>query len=380
MRKSGRFGWPARSVLTASALGTGLLLGGCGMPGAPQPPSLDLPDPVTDLSAVRTGDQVQLTWTMPRKNTDKLLIKRVLLARICRKEGAAAVCSAAGNLQAAPGSDAAYSETLPAPLAAGQPRPLTYFVEILNRKARSAGLSNGAYVAAGQAPAPVEGLSAQMAKSGVLLRWNPRGADAQTGASMIRLDRRLLTPPEPGAKPGEASRKEPGAIAPPLEPLERTLLVQAGAGGRALDTDVRFDQRYEYRAQRVARVTVEDRRLELAGTLSAPVRIDTRNIFPPDTPTELAAVGTAGENGSAPAIDLSWQPDTEADLAGYIVYRREAGNPWRRISPSQPVAGPGFHDSNVEVGHTYFYAVTAIDQNGLESGRSSEANETVPNP
>jgi hypothetical protein len=273
-------------------------------------------------------------------------------------------------VQAAPGSNATFSETLPAPLTAGEPRPLTYFVEILNRKARSAGLSNSANVVAGQAPTPIDGLSAQMAKSGVLLRWNPGGA------GVVRLDRKLLTPPTLGEKP----KKDQGAMAPPPEPLERTLLVQAGAGGRALDTDVRFDQRYEYRAQRVAKVTVGDRRLELAGPLSAPVRIDTRNIFPPDIPTELAAVATAGENGSKPAIDLSWQPDIEADLAGYIVYRREASSPWRRISPSQPVVGPGFHDPDVQAGHTYSYAVTAIDQDGLESGRSTEAHETVPNP
>jgi hypothetical protein len=346
------------------------------MPGAPQPPSLDLPDPVTDLSAVRTGNQVQLTWTMPRKNTDKLLIKRVLLARVCRRESAAAVCSAAGNVQSAPGSDAAFSETLPAPLAAGQTRPLTYFVELVNRKARSAGLSNGATVVAGQAPAPVDGLSAEMGKHGVLLRWAPGGAEARGVADIVRLDRKLLTPPSPGEKP----KKDRGPIAPTPEPLQRTLLVNSGAGGRALDTDIRFDQNYEYRAQRVAVVTVGDKKLELAGPLSAPVRIDTRNIFPPDTPTELAAVATAGENGNASAIDISWQPDTEADLAGYIVYRREAGSPWQRISPPQPVVGPGFHDPNVQAGHTYFYAVTAIDQAGLESGRSSEAHETVPNP
>ena len=29
---------------------------GCGMPGAPQPPSLQLPDHVGDLSGVRTGE------------------------------------------------------------------------------------------------------------------------------------------------------------------------------------------------------------------------------------------------------------------------------------------------------------------------------------
>ena len=93
-------------------------------------------------------------------------------------------------------------------------------------------------------------------------------------------------------------------------------------------------------------------------------------------------MATAGENGAGPAIDLSWLPGSEADLAGYIVYRREPGAAadWLRISPGQPVVGPGFHDSNVQPGHTYTYAVTAIDQGGRESARSNEASDTVPAP
>ena len=135
----------------------------------------------------------------------------------------------------------------------------------------------------------------------------------------------------------------------------------------------------------MARVTVDGQTLELAGPLSAPVRIDTANVFPPAVPRGLAAVATPGENGAGPAIDLSWQPDTEADLAGYIVYRREPaageGNAgWQRISSAQPVVGPGYHDANVKPGHTYEYAVSAIDQEGHESARSVGAEETVPGP
>jgi hypothetical protein len=34
----------------------------------------------------------------------------------------------------------------------------------------------------------------------------------------------------------------------------------------------------------------------------------------------------------------------------------------------------------VQPGHTYFYAVSAIDQEGHQSARSAEAQETVPGP
>ena len=118
--------------------------------------------------------------------------------------------------------------------------------------------------------------------------------------------------------------------------------------------------------------------LELAGALSQPVDIAVLDVFPPVAPKGLAAVAIAAQNGTPAAIDLSWQPNTEDDLAGYIVYRREDDGAWRRISPTQPLIGPAFHDSGVEPGHTYHYAISAIDQGGHESARSVEAQESVP--
>ena len=363
------------------------------MPGAPQPPSLNLPEKATDLAAARNGGQVTLTWTMPRRNTDKLLLKGMVQARVCRTEsgmvGGATKCVAAGSTQFAPGADASFIETLPSPLASGSPRALTYYVELVNRKGRSAGLSNGASVAAGQVPAAIIGLTAAMRRKGVLLAWQP---DAEgSGSTEVRLVRKLLTPPAPKQKPESenaqtGAQKEPGAqrdsgsglFAPPAEPLERTLLVKAVTQARALDEDVRFNERYEYRVQRVGTVEINGQTLELAGPLSAPVEMETKNTFPPAIPSGLAAVGTAGQNGAGPAIDLNWQPDTEPDLAGYIVYRREGDGPWQRISPAQPVVGPAFHDGNVAAGRTYRYAVSAIDEEGHESVRSEAAEETAP--
>jgi hypothetical protein len=365
----------------AAALAAMPMLTGCGTPGAPQPPSLNLPETVADLAAIRAGNQVSLTWTMPKRNTDKLLLQDNLAVHVCRKEGTG-VCDAAGpDLQLAPGSDGAFTDTLPAALAAGAPRLLSYFVELRNRKGRSAGLSNAAQVLAGEAPAPVTGLSAEVRKQGVALRWATMSAAAQE-SSAIRLHRKLLTPP--------AAKPQQGPLAPQPEPLDQNLLLDPcapeGATGfcRALDKTIRFGQSYEYRAQRITRVTVDGKTLELAGELSAPVRVEALDVFPPEAPTGLAAVATAGENGVAPAIDLSWQPVAEADLAGYVVYRSEKVGEgeaaWQRISPAGPLVPPAFHDAQVQQGHTYRYAVSSIDQAGHESARSAETEETVPNP
>src|SRR5512146_662231 len=55
-----------------------LLLGtllGCGTPGVPLPPSLDLPQPVQDLRASRKGDTVTLMWTVPQETTDRTTVR-----------------------------------------------------------------------------------------------------------------------------------------------------------------------------------------------------------------------------------------------------------------------------------------------------------------
>jgi hypothetical protein len=349
------------------ALGLVILLPGCGTPGAPQPPSLNLPDPVVDLSATRAGKQVTLTWTMPKRNTDRTMIKNPVPVRVCRRESDNAACVPAGPDQmSAPGASGSYSDTLPDALAAGTPRPISYFLELRNSKGRSAGLSNPAEVLAGAAPAPIEGLKAEVRKQGVVLSWTD---DVENTA--VRLERKLLTP--------APKTEQHGPLAPVPEAQQQSLLVDAGApGSHAIDTTVRFDERYEYRAQRVARVEVNGKTLELDGAFSSPVQVDVKDVFPPAVPAGLASVATAGENGAPPAIDLSWQPDSEPDVAGYIVYRREPGGDWQRISPAAPIVEPASHDAKVHAEHTYQYAVSAVDKSGHESARSAEVQETVP--
>ncbi len=352
----------------ASAALLTLALAGCGTPGAPMPPTLNLPAPVTNLTAVRAGNQVSLSWTNPQKNTDKLVMKENVSVWICRKEGLSPCEDAGGGkLLMAPGSAGSFTESLPPALATGAARALTYLVELKNRNGKSAGPSNAAMVLAGASPAPLTDLTAEVRKAGVVLSWT-----ANDEKAAVRLERRLLTPPPP-------KQKEQGPLAAPTEPLVVNLMAENGSqSGKALDKDVIFGETYEYRAQRVTRVTADGKTLELNGAQSQPVQVAVRDVFPPAVPQGLVAVAIAAGEGLQPAIDLSWQADSEADIAGYIVYRREGDAAWQRVSPPQPPVGPAFHDAQVEPGLTYHYAVSAIDQTGHESARSAETQETVP--
>jgi fibronectin type 3 domain-containing protein len=145
--------------------------------------------------------------------------------------------------------------------------------------------------------------------------------------------------------------------------------------GRVLDKDAVLDHIYTYTVQRVEKITMRGELVAVAGPASKPMRIDARDLFPPATPTGLQAVA----DPEARAIDLSWQPDTEADLAGYRVYRREAGASAQPARVSGAVeAAPSFRDAGAQPGHTYWYSVSAVDKDGNESPRSAEVEESLP--
>ena len=111
------------------------------------------------------------------------------------------------------------------------------------------------------------------------------------------------------------------------------------------------------------------------GEDSPPQKVFTKDIYPPAVPTGLQAVYSGP--GQAPFIDLLWAPVTDADLAGYNVYRRENEGRPAKIN-GDLVKTPAFRDTAVRPGKTYAYSVSAVDERGNESPRSEEASETVP--
>jgi len=275
-------------------------------------------------------------------------------------------------------------------LASGEPRELKYFVELKNKpglSGRSAGLSNAAVVLGGASPPGVKGLTATVRADGVALHWNTdRGAE-----TAVRLHRKLVAAVGVSGLPlNNGSEKGKSASRPPSpEPVVRDLFVAFPEGHNstgALDNTARFGETYAYSAQRLLQLQVDGRTLELDGPISPTIQVDVIDTFPPTVPSGLVAVAVS-EPDSRPAIeaiDLSWLPDTESDLAGYIVYRSETqdgrSENWVRVSGAKPVEEPAFHDTKVRAGRTYRYAVSAIDLTGHESKKSVETEESVPEP
>ena len=61
---------------------------------------------------IYSGDKVTLTWTMPKRNTDKTPIKNDVAARICLQEGPGACNQVGTDVMVAPGAAGSYTDAL----------------------------------------------------------------------------------------------------------------------------------------------------------------------------------------------------------------------------------------------------------------------------
>lgn len=95
---------------------------------------------------------------------------------------------------------------------------------------------------------------------------------------------------------------------------------------------------------------------------------------PPANPTGLVSA-----SGNA-VVNLSWTASTEADLAGYRVYRSTtSGSGYAEISTSLLTA-TSYSDTAVTNGTTYYYVIRAADTSGNLSGNSTQVTATPVAP
>jgi hypothetical protein len=374
---------------------------GCASPGPPRAPSLRLPQPVKDLTAQRVGDEVQLHWTTPAKTTDDLPIKGSLTAEICRDPApssaspTAPACTSVKRLPVQPGPSQT-ADPLPRALTLDPVVLLAYRVKIFNANQRSAGPSPEAFAAAGAAPSSVEDLRASPVRAGAMIEWRPQPTTATV--ELVRHLEGLPTPtkasqPKPAPKPASKPifKPSPKATAKPSpKPSQPTPSTpgevklqtphQATDPGGTIDRTAQFGETYQYAAQRVRTASIPGHALDLRSLNSQPVVLVLKDTFPPQPPTGLAAV--PGVADAHPSIDLSWEPDTDADLAGYIVYRQPVDSTGAFTSPAirlnaTPIPSPAYSDQTAIIGQNYAYRVTAVDTVGNESAPSADAQEKL---
>ena len=361
----------AKLMLSLSVTAT---LVGCGVPGIPKPPSLDLAQPVVDLRAVRKGDRVYLDWTVPGETTDHLTVRHLGATQICRSLSAAISdctnpvgevpapqlpgASPQRNKPAKPNtkSRASYVDHLPGTLLSeNSGAQIFYAISVLNGKGRSAGISNIVQVPAVPALPPPTDFQGRVAAEGVVLSWTGILHPAQTAG--LRHVYRVYRRPESGNTDTVV-----GEV-----PLEESQL---------LDHSFEWEKTYFYRATVVTLIHAEGKpETQFDGDDAPAVKVFAHDIFPPAVPSGLQAVFSGV--GQQPFIDLIWAPDTDADLAGYDIFRHETGAEPMKINTGL-VKTPAFRDTNVASGKTYVYSVSAVDIRGNESAQSQDASEAVP--
>ncbi|HEV2965001.1 MAG TPA: hypothetical protein VG649_24470, partial [Candidatus Angelobacter sp.] len=281
----------------------------CGTPGAPQPPSLNIPKPITDLAAVRKGDTVTLSWTAPEETTDGTSVRhsgRMIVRRTVSDGGAAKVVGEvplvlAHKTQEAPVKS--LKDSVGDLVTSASVDFVRYTVEAVNNSGKSAGQSNQAVVPLVLTPVPPKDIQVKPVPQGVSISWQqnwlPKKHTSLSTQYVYRIMRRA------------GSNQRP------------VMVKQLSAGGEStlvIDTGIEWEKQYQYW---VIPVTLwqkdEQEKGEVEGDDSTIVTLTTLDKFPPAVPSGLQAVFT--QAGQKSFIDLSWTASMDSDLAGYNVYR-----------------------------------------------------------
>jgi hypothetical protein len=355
----------------ALAVSATLMLAACATIGPPQPPSLELPKPPTDLRATRKGDRVNLTWTIPTMTTDREIPRGLGSTLICRGPGELNACNTpVGEVRtpipptkagaSAQKPQASHTDTLPQQLENNDPSAfITYAVQVLNREGRAAGLSNQVHVSPAHTLPPPRDFLARVTKEGVVLSWT--GEIVSVAPADVHYVYRVY-------------RRAEGSN-------ERVLAGETPAGAETsfamTDASIEWQTTYYYRAEAVTLIRhANSAQLEIEGDDTPEIKVFADDVFPPAVPAELQAVFSGP--GQKPFVDLAWAPVADADLAGYNVYRREEGTTTPVKLNRELIKAPAYRDENVASPKKYFYSVSTVDVRGNESARSEEASETVP--
>ncbi|HEV2696598.1 MAG TPA: fibronectin type III domain-containing protein, partial [Terriglobales bacterium] len=250
-----------------------------------------------------------------------------------------------------------YTDQLPANSQSAMTSEFFYGVSALNPYGRSAGLSNQVEVSAAPTLQAPSDFRAELTSDGVRLSWNSVNTPESTGLHFVY----------------RIYRSEQGRNA---DAIAGELPVESETKPTLLDRSFEWEKTYDYRATVITTISgANGTEQQIAGEDTPPVRVVTHDVFPPATPTGLQAVFSGP--GQKAFIDLVWTPDSEADLAGYNIFRSDSGSDWRKLN-SDLVRSPAFRDEVVVAGQRYSYSVSAVDVRGNEGSRSEETSETVP--
>lgn len=306
---------------------------GCGYIGDPLPPALKIPVPVTDLTAIELGSKIVAQFSMPHRTMEGLELpgdsrpelfigdpgpppfdvrRWATAARIVRE-----MSSRQGRVR------------YEIPVDPWQGKNVVIGVRVQSAKGRNGGWSNLVTLRVEPPLEPPGDVRAAGTPSGVRITWS--GA-----APEFRVYRRT---------------GDEHALA----------LLAKTARPEYIDATAAYGKTYHYAIQAI--------RGQAESDLSPEAVIAHEDKFPPAIPSGLTVVAGVG------SVELVWNENTDADLAGYRVYRADDGGPFRVVSGQE---APSYSDKDIRPGTRYQYAVSSVDKSKNESGRSAAVEIIVP--
>jgi hypothetical protein len=297
-----------------------IFLAACGKVGDPQPPFIRIPEAVENLTVAQSGYNIVLSWTNPPKFIDGSSATNLSRVRIQMDGSSLAMVETTGA-----GNPQAY--VMPAGSAINVGR--TFAVVVETAQGRLSNVSKSVSITAVDVPGEITQITATPDQRRIFLTWQ---------------------------KPKDHS-----------ELADAYLLTRADFPGEAETlTDAAFeDSRYQEGMTVTYQITPARR---VAGGLVMGVGPAVKMLViadktPPAVPTGLEI--TPSDTGGF----LTWEVNSEIDLAGYRLYRSERADVGFKAVSEKPLTSNSFFDPSYRAG--LYYAVAAIDESGNESAKTA---------
>ncbi len=334
-----------------------LLVFSCASQAPPLPPRVQVPESVSDLRSQQVGRKVALQWTLPEFATDGEPLTRPLEIEIFRHLIPAGTEPPETLPFAAP-----WATVLSADVRSRVKDGVMRFEDTFAEE-ELAERAGGMYLYAVRSVARGSGGKRRESKPSNVIRQRVfpvsgpvRDLAVETQESLLRIGWNWESPSEAVNRYllGFRVYRSEGEKARTFRLLEEV------SEPHFEFLDFTYDRTYHFKVRAVfgdenARSESEDSEI---------VTVIPHDAFAPPAPVVLDGLY------SGDAMELIWQANAAADLAGYHVYRVLEDGSLERLT-SDPLPTPLFRDPSAEEGKSYSYAVTAVDLEGNESKPSA---------
>lgn len=370
-----------------------VLLSGCASPGEPVARRPPTPAAIADLAAQQSGNNVVLTFTLPRETIDQRPLKELPTIEIWRSFAPSSTAA-----PTAPRGTPSLLITIPSAMVGNyaeqgriryvnalQPDDFTqhpneianYTIRTRVSEKKPSPDSNVAALQIYPAPDPIDDLKPEVTRSGVTLLWTaPQRTPVGPAPPivMFRIYRIEIAKSSAGDSQSEPRAPSPLPASGRAKPKQQFAKIAETASPTYQDTQTEFGTTYTYSVRSVVEYFGHD----LESSDSNLASITPLDIFPPSAPQGLVVVFVPTLGDTPAHLDLSWAINSETDIAGYNVYRSEQdGTLGTRLNP-EVLLTPAFRDMSAIAGRRYFYAITAMSRSGNESSPGASVSAEIP--